>query len=69
MFFTTTKPPRGLFWDKLTDTSFQSASFHSPAAEEEVIVGPNEVHALRFVSEVLPFVWIVNKADKNLFLF
>ena len=31
MFFVQTKPPKGIFWDKMSDTSFQTASFHSPA--------------------------------------
>ena len=31
MFFVQTKPPNGIFWDKLSETSFQTASFHSPA--------------------------------------
>ena len=30
MFFVQTKPPKGKFWDKLSETSFQTASFHSP---------------------------------------
>ena len=30
MFFVQTKPPAGIFWDKMSDTSFQTASFHSP---------------------------------------
>ena len=32
MFFVHTSPPKGTFWDKLSETSFQSASFHSPAS-------------------------------------
>ena len=36
MFFTQTKPPQGPFWDKLADTTFQTAEFHSPAREETV---------------------------------
>jgi len=35
MFFQQSKPPRGPFWDALSDTSFQSASFHSPAVESD----------------------------------
>ena len=31
MFFVQTKPPKGKFWDKLSETSFQTASFHSPS--------------------------------------
>jgi len=35
MFFVQTKPPKGKFWDKLSETSFQTASFHSPNPDDE----------------------------------